>query len=288
MRFRYHDSLRTFVIVAKSASFSAAAAELNLTKGAISHQIRNLENELGFQLFHRLPGGISLTDKGQQLLVTAEQSFNEIETAVLQLKGTDDRFVTLAVSTYFASRWLSSRLMDFMKAHPSIRLRIQPMVNLLDLSNEDVDLAIRWGDGNWTDVNSECLFPCPAFATGAIGTSRNIATNGISSQTLLKDSEGSTAWEDWHKVAGISFEPKGDTLVIPDPNVRVQAVMDGQGLALNDGLVSAELEAGQLEQIMEHRLENYGYYLAFMPRAKTSTAVMAFANWLLEKGLEYH
>ena len=287
MRFRYHDNLRTFIIVAKNASFTAAADELNLTKGAISHQIRNLENELGIQLFYRLPGGISLTDKGQQLLNTAEQSFNEIEAAIAQLKRTDDRFVTLAVSTYFASRWLSSRLMKFMNTHPAIRLRIQPMVNLLDLGDEDVDLAIRWGAGNWTDVTADRLFPCPAFATGAAGTNGDIAKNGISSQTLLKDWENSTAWEDWHKVAGIPFEPKGDTLVIPDPNVRVQAVMDGQGLALNDELVSAELKAGLLEQVTENRLEDYGYFLAYMPGAKANTAVMMFANWLLEQGLEY-
>ena len=287
MHFRHHDNLRSFIIVARNASFSAAACELNLTKGAISHQIRNLENELGFQLFTRLPGGISLTDKGQKLLSTCEQSFTEIEAAIVQLRGAEDRFVTLAVSTYFASRWLSSRLMTFMNSHPSIRLRIQPMVDLLDLGNEAVDLAIRWGNGNWTDMKSELLFPCPAFVTGAIGTNREITRNGFSLQTLLKDREGSTAWEDWHRVAGIPYEPKGDTLVIPDPNVRVQAVMDGQGIALNDALVSAELEAGLLEQVMDQRLEDYGYYLAFMPGTKTNASVMKFANWLLQQGMEY-
>ncbi len=287
MRFRYHDNLRTFITVARRASFSAAAIELNLTKGAISHQMRNLEDELGFKLFHRLPSGVSLTEKGQQLLATAEQSFNEIETAISRLKVPEEQFVTLAVSTYFASRWLSSRLMHFMKAHPLIRLRIQPMVDLLDLQDAGVDLAIRWGDGNWSDVKSDRLFPCPAFATGAIGTNKRIKSQGFSTLTLLKDREGSTAWEDWHKVARMPFEAKGDTLVIPDPNVRVQAVMDGQGIALNDGLISAELEAGHLEQVMDYRLEDYGYFLAFMPGAKSSSAVMKFADWLLKQGSEY-
>lgn len=285
MRFRHYDNLRVFSIVARHGSLSAAAEELNLTKGAVSYQIRGLEAELGFEVFRRLPRGISLTSRGQSLRDTIQTAFEAVEQKISDLRETNDRSVTLAVSTYFASRWLSSRLMDFMKAHPKIRLRIQPMVDLIDLSGENIDLAIRWGEGEWSDMAIEPMFTCPAFATGASGSNALVETVGLervlAQMTLLKDRDGSSSWQDWHKRAGLAYREKSDTLVIPDPNVRVQAVIDGQGLALNDALVEPELQSGKLERLSRVQLDNYGYFLAYRPGSRSDPDVDVFAQWLL-------
>lgn len=125
MRFKNYDNLRLFNIVAKHGSFSAAADELNLTKGAVSYQIKKLEAELGFEIFQRLPRGITLTSKGQELRHTCQGAFDNIEQKVSELRETNEQTLTIGVSTYFASRWLSSRLMLFLNSHPTIRLRIQ-------------------------------------------------------------------------------------------------------------------------------------------------------------------
>ena len=175
-----------------------------------------------------------------------------------------------------------------MKSHPRIKLKIQPMVDLLDISDENVDLAIRWGDGSWKDTRIECLFTCPAFVTGASGTAQMIEQNGFENLTLLNDREGSSAWEEWHAKAELPFTTKTDALIIPDPNVRVQAVIDGQGLAFNDALIAPELEYGQLEKVHKTGLENYGYFLAYLPNSKSNTAAIEFADWLLLQGRSFN
>ena len=177
MRFRHYDSLHVFTHVARYGSFSAAADSLSLTKGAISHQIRLLESVLGFPLFHRQSRGIALTGKGEALLAACLAGFTSIDETIEGLRTDQTSQLTLGVTTYFASRWLSQKLMHFMQLHPDVRLRLQPMVDLSDLEGEGIDLAIRWGNGNWAGVDAELLFCCPAWPCGdkkCAATSRGI------------------------------------------------------------------------------------------------------------------
>ncbi len=285
MRFQHYDSLRIFSIVAAHDSFASAAQTLNLTKGAVSHQIRGLEQALGFALFTRLPRGIALTPRGQDLWTTLKVVFDSVEARIDDLRDAPDRPITIGVTTYFASRWLSPRLMLFLKAHPRVRLRIQPMVDLSELEGEGIDLAIRWGRGDWTDVTIRPLFLCPAFATGtpeAVALVHKVGLQAALRQfTLLADRSGNRAWEDWHRVAGLPLPSRTDVLTIADPNVRVQAVIDGQGIALNDALIAPELGDGRLVRLTGHQLEDYGYFLAYKPGAAENPDVAAFAEWLV-------
>jgi DNA-binding transcriptional LysR family regulator len=286
MRFQHYDSLRIFSIVARHGSFAAAAKQLSLTKGAISHQIRGLEQALSFPLFNRLPRGISLTPKGQELSTTLKVAFDTVEARISDLRQAAERPITIGVTTYFASRWLSPRLMLFMKAYPRVRLRIQPMIDLSELEAEGIDLAIRWGRGDWADLTIRPLFLSPAFATGAPEALALVRKEGLEAAlgqlTLLADRSGARAWEEWHRVAGLRFSRRMDVLTIADPNVRVQAVIDGQGIALNDALVGRELDDGRLARLTDHELANYGYFLAYEPGATRDSEVAAFAEWLLQ------
>lgn len=287
MRFRHFDGLRLSGVVARHGSFAAAADELNLTKGAVSYQIRTLEEALGFALFRRTARGVTPTAAGGELLQVSRRAFSDMERQIAELRDVGERTVTLGVSSYFASRWLSSRLMDFMQAHPSVRLRIQPMIDLVSLDGQGVDLAIRWGDGSWNDLTIEPLLPCPAYPTGPIGTNDRLRELGLEAvlqqSTLLQDRAGSRAWADWFAAAGITYRPLRDALIIPDPNVRVQAVIDGQGLALNDDLVASDIEAGRIERIGTAALERYGYFLAYQPDARADRDVDSFASWLADQ-----
>ncbi len=284
MRFRYFDNLRVFAIVARHGSFSSAAEELHLTKGAVSHQIRLLEAELQFDLFKRLPRGISLTPKGEELVAAIRPAFAGLERKIDELRLSQSRTLTIGVTTYFASRWLSPRLMDFMRAHPDVRLRVQPMIDLLNLRAQGVDLVIRWGNGTWSDIETEQLFGCPAWPCGdasALDQVRNLGLQAaFENLTLLRDREDSTAWSQWFQVAGLTYTSRADTLIIPDPNVRVQAVIDGQGVALNDALVDNELRAGSLHRLADAELSDFGYHLAYPPDAMANPDVKAFADWL--------
>lgn len=286
MRFKHYENLRTFTVVARHGQISSAAEELNLTKGAVSHQIKALEAELGFDLFQRLPRGVRMSQRGRRLLETARSAFEALDRQIDVLRDEQRFLVTLGLSTYLASRWLSPRLMDFIKLHPSIRLRIQPMIDLFDLERDGIDIAIRWGKGDWTDMAIDPLFRCPAYPVAAPAIVERIERVGLeeamSAATLLDDRDGSTAWAEWLDLAGLPQRIRRRSLTIPDPNVRVQAVIDGQGIAINDRFVASEIDAGLLRRISDVELTGYGYHLALPTGAPDNPAVASLARWLKE------
>ena len=263
MRFGSYDSLRLFDVVARHLSFTAAAEELNLTKGAVSYQVNRLERDLGFPVFTRRHRGISLTEKGKRLWHASQVAFRDLDREIAGLREEAPGRITIGLSTYFASRWLSPRLMTFIADHPGIGLRLQPLVDLIDLKSQHIDMAIRWGKGDWKDLEIEPLFPCPAFPAAGTAIAGRVAEAGLEA------------------AAGLPYRTTRDDLVIPDPNVRVQAVIDGQGLALNDALIAAELTAGKLHRISNVELDDYGYYLAYPRGALETPGLRAFRDWMI-------
>ncbi len=287
MRFRSFDSLRLFEVVARHLNFTSAAKELNLTKGAVSYQINRLENELGFELFLRQHQKVVLTAKGRELWQVSHAAFQDLEASISRLRERDGETINIGMSTYFASRWLSPRLMRFISGQPRTSLRLQPLIDLVNVESENVDMIIRWGNGKWSDMTIELLFKCPAFPTAGVALAHRVNALGLANAlpdlTLLQDREGSEAWRDWHRSAGLPYRPARNTLVIPDPNVRVQAVIDGQGVALNDALVSTELQTGQLVRISEIELDAYGYFLAYPDNAFENPGLEAFHDWIIQE-----
>lgn len=289
MRFRNYDNLRSFIVVARHLNMRAAATELNLTKGAVSYQVQQLETELGFRVFSRSRRNLGLTGKGSDLLQVAQRLFDNVERQIVNLRQQTSDRITIGMATYFASRWLSPRLMRFITEHSDIGLRIQPLIDLMDLRSNELDLAVRWGKGDWEeeDFEVDLIFPCPAILTASRDIGSRIESDGLesvlASQTLLHDRDDSRAWIDWFAEAGIDWTPGSEGLVIPDPNVRVQAVIDGQGIALYDSLVSDEVAAGRLYQYQPVRLEAYGYYLVFPREADPESAIMIFRDWIMQE-----
>ena len=291
MRFRSFDNLRLFDVVSQHLSFTAAAEELHLTKGAVSYQIAKLEEELGFKVFERQHRGIVLTEKGHQLWQKCHLMFMEFEEELEILRRQHDLRVTIATSTYFASRWLSSRLMNFLVVHPEIRLQISPLIDLTGTDSESADIVVRWGNGGWGDAESELLFPCPAFATASQSTAEQVGKAGLEATmdqaTLLHDRADSLAWQDWFQKAGMAFRPQQSSLTIPDPNVRVQAVINGQGIAINDALVNSEIERDELRPIGGIRLQDYGYFLVYPHGVPSEGPLAEFRQWLYDEASTY-
>lgn len=289
MRFRHYDSLRSFVVVARHLHMGDAARELNLSKGAVSYQIQQLEVELGFDVFSRSRRNLRLTEAGSRLLQVAQVLFEGVEREVVRLRqGRRDR-ITIGMATYFASRWLSPRLMHFIGDHPDIALRIQPLIDPADLHRHELDLAVRWGRGDWqeSEFEIELIFACPARLTANPRVGDLIETEGLAAvvqrQPLLHDRDGSRAWMDWFAAAGIDWPGETDDLVIPDPNVRVQAVIDGQGIALYDFLVDDEISAGRLYQYRPVSLDDYGYYLVYPRYTGTDSSIGVFRDWIMRE-----
>jgi len=289
MRFRNYDTLRSFIVVARHLNMGVAAEELNLTKGAVSYRIQQLEGELGFRVFSRSKRNLGLTEKGSDLLEVVQPLFDRIEQKIVSLRQQNSDRITIGMATYFASRWLSPRLMHFITEHPEIGLRIQPLIELMDLRSHELDLAIRWGKGDWyeADFEVELIFACPAMLTTSRDTGLRIEAEGIekvvSDQTLLHDRDNSDAWADWFSAADIEWSSGSDDLVIPDPNVRVQAVIDGQGVALYDRLVDDEVATGRLYQYRPVSLDAYGYYLVYPRGLDPASAIKTFRDWIMQE-----
>nr|HBZ46019.1 LysR family transcriptional regulator [Stenotrophomonas sp.] len=144
------NALRAFEAAARHQNFTRAALELCVSQAALSHQIRGLEERLGAVLFHRLPRGVALTDEGAGLYPVLNEAFDRIAVSLDRFVGGHFREVLgVGVVGTFATGWLLPRLADFNARHPDIELRLQTHNNRIDLAGEGLDLAIRFGDGDW-------------------------------------------------------------------------------------------------------------------------------------------
>ena len=144
------NGLRAFEAAARHMSFTLAAAELNVTQTAISHQIRRLEEELGVRLFARQNRSLELTPEAREYLPGIRAAFNDLRLATDRLKRKDnDRVLTVSTLASLAAKWLLPRLSSFQQAHPTIDVRITTSTSLVDFRRDDVDAAIRYGRGHW-------------------------------------------------------------------------------------------------------------------------------------------
>lgn len=153
------NSLRAFEAAARHLSFTNASIELRVTPAAPSHQVKALEERLGFSLFHRLPRGLSLTDEGAAMLPVLRDSFDGIAMLLEQVDGRGARdIVTVGVVGTFAVSWLLPRLEAFHASNAAVELRISTNNNRVDLAEEGLDFAIRFGDGAWHATQADLLF----------------------------------------------------------------------------------------------------------------------------------
>ena len=278
-------ALHAFESAARHCSFTRAAAELSLSQGAISYQVKQLEAGLGAPLFHRHTRRVELTRAGRSLFRAVNRIFHDLEDEISTIfPQPADARLSVAVSTYFVTRWLSPRLGKFLNSHHGFTLQIQHSVNDPNFSLEDIDLAIRWGDGRFPGSESELLLEMPMFAVCAPALIERAGglnrPQDLLQQTLLRDQEDIDYWPEWLRTAGLTATEFADTPVIVDPNVRVQAAVDGHGLVLANPLVQAEIDAGWLVEPFDVRLQGYGYYLIWSRQTVQGEALQLFRRWL--------
>ena len=159
------NALKAFEAAARSESFTRAAEELNVTQGAVSHQVKALEEILGVKLFNRERQRLIITEAGREYLAVVRDALDRIAVGTERLvQRQTSGVLTVSTSPDFAAKWLVHRLGRFAEAHPDIDLRVSATIQYVDFAREDVDLAVRHGDGNWPGLDvvrlcSERLFP---------------------------------------------------------------------------------------------------------------------------------
>jgi LysR family glycine cleavage system transcriptional activator len=277
------QALRAFEAAARERSLSRAAESLHLTHGAISHQIKSLESDLGVRLVERAGRGIRLTDEGERFAARVRAAFAELITAVQEITTRKNpRLLRVSVIPSFAARWLLPRFGRFVAMHPDIDLEVGSNMANVDFQRDDADVAIRYGFGQWEGVRVEHLlddsfFPvCSPRIAG--GVPRRPAD--LAHYTLLRpDNE---PWKPWFEAAGLDWPEPARGPIFNDSAHMMQAAAEGQGIALGRAtLLGNDERNGVL--IRPFAIEvpaPRGFYLVYPPRNAESPKLVAFRAWL--------
>jgi LysR family glycine cleavage system transcriptional activator len=276
-------ALRVFAAAGRHLSFTKAAAELNVTPAAVSHQIRALEEQLGLALFERSTRSLDLTAAGRRLLPPATEAFELLARALADVRR-GEAVLTVTTTPSFGARWLAPRLGRFVEKHPEIELSVRHTRTTLDLAREGIDVALRWGRGHWPGVEAELLGPSVLAPLASPDYVRRLGLEqpaDLARATLLHE-DCREEWADWMMRAGLDPAPARSGPVFDDENALIQAALAGQGVGLIAvTLVQADLDAGRLVRVADLPLgAGYGYYLVTSPAAAETRKVAAFRAFL--------
>jgi LysR family glycine cleavage system transcriptional activator len=278
------NGLRAFEATARLMSFTGAARELSVTQAAISLQIKALEVRLGTRLFER-NRQLELSAAGQALFPSVRLAFDTIAEAVGQLR-TASGPASINVSTIdsFAS-WLLPRLRRFRKAHPTIEVRITVGQRPIDFRREDVDLAVRYGNGTWKNLESVLLMNeelFPACSPSLLETGPAIERpEDLLGHNLLHD-EMDEEWHMWFRAAGVPDAKANKGPRFQTPSLVIQAAIAGEGIALAHSVLAAEdIAAGRLVRLFTVSLPAQSAYYVVYPGANAERPGIAeFRDWL--------
>lgn len=283
------NALRAFEAAARHLSFSRAAEELNVTKAAVSHQVKALEEELGLPLFQRLNRALLLTPAGQTLLPAITEALALMSVAVARVTKQDQTGeLTVTTLDSFAAIWLVPRLRRFRERHPEIDVRITTSDISIDFSRGDVDLAIRYGAGHWQGVEAERLmteelFPVCAPSLLEKGPPLEKPADLVH-HNLLHD-YGLVTWRAWLMAIGEADVDVQRGSHYQHSNLVLQAAEQGDGVALARSVLAADaLAKGRLVRPFAIALPaEYAYYLVCPPEHLRRPKVKAFRAWLLSE-----
>jgi LysR family glycine cleavage system transcriptional activator len=290
------DALKVFESAARQLSFSLAARELCITKGAVSYQIRRLEEGLDCALFRRAVRQVYLTNAGQQLLQTTQRLFAQLTSTLQKISPGDSAHdVLVGATTYVALRWLSPRISGFSERNPEISILLQHSVNAEDFSIQEVDFAIRWCRMEGLKDRHRVLeLPMPLFPVCSPNLLQHyvelpantklkqkaLSCPPLKSIPLLCEDRPLDLWQTWY---GQQEQPLSNPRrIIADANVRTQAAVDGQGWTMADALMQRELDAGALVAPFRHRLEGYGYAIQTSAGRYVSQKALELRQWLVD------
>jgi LysR family transcriptional regulator, glycine cleavage system transcriptional activator len=285
-------ALQGFIATARAGNLSRAAEALHLTVSALSHQIRGLEDRLGYRLFVRNARGVELTTDGRQLFERIAPPFQAIELALRPYCPRRDDVLTLSLTPSMASAWLVPRLSGFLAAHPQIEISLQSSATLVDFQRDtNIDAALRIGQGQWPGVTSEHLFDewvTPVASPELAARHGPFRMEDLARWPLLGDPDRDDLWNVWFARFGGS-PPARYTAYFDDSEALHRGAAAGVGVALGKlTRIRLLLESGQLVRLTPEQLQtDYGHYLVYPERSRDHAGLRAFREWLLVQAQEY-
>ncbi len=286
--------LRAFEATARHLSMTLAAQELNVTPGAVSLQVKELETALGLRLFERKPRSLALTAEGAAYHAAIRTAFRLMRDATAELTaGLRRPELTLSCTPTFAVQWLVPRLPRFEAAAPGIDVRIGVTNRLVDFAQDRVDVAVRHGLGAYEGLCAERLIddelvpvcsPDYLHAAPPVRHPADLAAGPAgdpAAHRLLHD-EHRGDWALWFRAAGVPDAGADHGPVFADGNGVMEAAKAGLGIALvRDRFAADDLAAGRLVVLFDQRLSNgLAYHLVYPGGAEEKPAVAAFLRWI--------
>jgi LysR family glycine cleavage system transcriptional activator len=282
-------ALEGFILAARLGNLSRAAAQLNLTVSALSHQMRGLEERLGQKLFTRGSRGVSLTADGECLLAGIEGPLQAIDRSLRRCLTPADDVLSISLMPSVASSWLVPRLPDFVAKHPEIQISLQSSAVLSNFDVEPIDAALRFGAGTWPGLKAEHLFDEWLTPVASPALTRKLG------RTALKDlalcpllGDPGDRWPAWFERFGGQAPPRY-AANFSDSETLHRAAVEGLGIALGRMTMARPLiEAGRLKTLTKQRMRaEYAHYLVYPPRSERRQSVQLFRAWLHEQAREY-
>jgi LysR family glycine cleavage system transcriptional activator len=285
------NALKAFEAAARSESFTRAAEELHVTQGAVSHQVKALEAILGLKLFNRERQRLVMTEAGREYLAVVRDALDRIALGTERVvQRQTSGVLTVSTSPDFAAKWLVHRLGRFADAHAGIDLRVSATMHHVDFVREDVDLAVRHGDGNWPGLDvvrlyTEHVFPICSPQLVA-GRKRVAKASDLLKFPLLR-LDNSDTWAKWFGAAGVTA-PVLQGPVLNRASMLIDAAVDGQGVALaRTALAAWDLINGRLVRPIDIALKVSKSYWIVCPKATSGLSKVAmFRDWLLAEAAE--
>ncbi len=280
-------ALRAFAAWSDTGSMTVAGQRLNVSHAAISQQVRALESHLGLALVDRSIAPPRLTADGARLAEALRTGFGGMARTIAELTGADaGRPLQITTSPSFAGAWLLPRLARFRSLHPEISLMLDPATELRTLTSGGIDLAIRYGHGQWPGVDVQLLMPTPLAVVAVPQLVEGVDQGDLAALTRLPwiDEPGTDDRGALFGSHGLTVE--GGGMVSLPGNLMIEAARAGQGIAIISRLlVQGDLEAGRLRLL--HQIDNgKGYWLVRRPGPQRPEA-RSFARWIIQETREF-
>ncbi|MFD2261958.1 transcriptional regulator GcvA [Lacibacterium aquatile] len=277
------NALRAFEAAAATLSFTKAAEDLFVTQGAVSRQVKLLEEYLGLPLFRRLHRGLELTEEGRRLLSACSDAFDRLAHAAEGLKASQNE-LRLKVPPTFAIRWLIRRLDAFEAANPTVRVRLSTAFPDHDFQPHEFDAAILYRPQNTGAlrqdlVMTELLTPVASPEVAA----RLKSPKDLARTILLHPTADMRDWRDWLKLAGLPALAHFRDQIFDTEDFSIQAAASGRGVAIaNLPLIEEDLSAGRLiAPFPDLKLATGNdYFLAYPAERANLPKIAAFRDWL--------
>lgn len=286
------NSLKCFEAAARHGSFNKAAKELSVTPSAISHQIKSLESFLGLELFRRTKRKVVLTEAGEIYLIPIHSVFEQLESATSELKRQQKAgSLSLAVAPAFLTRWLMPRMEGFQSRYPDIQIEISSSAGLTDFSDNDIDMAVYFGNGDWEGVEAHYLRAArlaPVCHPKLIKPEQPIVNpEDMRFYPLLHVSKRKDEWHDWLQQQGLEPALFRRGLMFSSGSLTAGAAAQGLGISLTDPeLIQPEIEAGTLKVLFnQHLITDRSFYLVYEKRRPVTPAMSAFKEWIIDEML---